>query len=80
MMASNQGRGGILPLADVAAREEKLPYKVELWDAQRHRIERVLGRAASASLARAIFTAAQAEHPDRYITLRRGSKLVTASA
>ena len=79
-MASNQGRDGILPLGGVAAREEKLPYQVELWDAERHRVERVLGRAANASLGRAIFTAAQTEHPGRYITLRRGSKLVTGTA
>ena len=76
MMASGQDQNGVLPLGDARANGEKLPYRVELWDAQRQRIERVLGRAANASLGRAIFTAALTEHPDRYITLRRGTKVV----
>jgi hypothetical protein len=80
MMGSEHSRGRVLALGDAPAGGEKLPYKVELWDAQRRRVERVLGRAANASLARVIFTAAQTEHPGRYITLRRGSRVVAENA
>jgi len=60
---------------------EDLPYRVELWRADAaNEIERVLGRAASAQLARAIFTAAQAEHPQRRITLCKGNHVVSDSA
>jgi hypothetical protein len=54
---------------------------VELWRADAaNEIERVLGRAASAQFARAIFTAAQAEHPQRRITLCKGNHVVSDSA
>ena len=54
-----------------------LPYSVELWqDGERALIERVLARASSDTLARAIFKAAQTEHPERRITLRRGVRLI----
>jgi hypothetical protein len=42
-------------------------------------VERVLGRAANAQLANAIFQAALAEHPDRHIALRRGTRLIGES-
>ena len=54
-----------------------LPYSVELWhEDERELVERVLARASSAALARAIFKAAQTEHPERRITLRRGARLI----
>lgn len=55
-----------------------LPYHVELW--RQGGVERVLGRAASAALARAIFKAAMGEHPERRVTLRRGGKVIADSA
>ena len=59
---------------------EELPYRVELWHAERREtVERVLARAASAQLARAIFKAAQVEHPGRHITLRRGGRIIADS-
>jgi hypothetical protein len=39
-------------------------------------VERVLARAVNASLARAIFTAAQSEHPGRRIALRHGNRVL----
>jgi hypothetical protein len=39
----------------------------------------VLARAASMQLARAIFKAAQGEHPERRITLRKGNRVVSDS-
>jgi hypothetical protein len=54
-----------------------LPYAVALWrKGDRELIERVLARAPSAALARAIFKAAQTEHPERRITLHRGERLI----
>ena len=59
---------------------EDLPYRVELWRAEgEDGVERVLARAASMPLARAIFKAAQGEHPDRRITLSKGSRIVADS-
>jgi hypothetical protein len=59
---------------------EDLPYRIELWrDGDRHGVERVLARAASAQLAQAIFRAVKEEHPDRRVTLRQGERLVADS-
>jgi len=67
-------------VAQGAGRQD-LPYRVELWDAgDQERVERVLARAFSAPLARAIFKAARTEHPERRITLRRGERMVADSA
>ena len=60
---------------------EDLPYHIDLWRAEgENGIERVLARAASMPLARAIFKAAQGEHPDRRITLSKGSRIVSDSS
>jgi len=69
-------RGGM-----AAAKSEKLPYRVELWDAdKRGTVERVLARALNATLARAIFKAAQSEYPSRRITLRHRRRIVSDSS
>jgi hypothetical protein len=57
---------------------EDLPYVVELWNLSRIAVERVLGRASSATLAQAIYAAAQTEHVDRRITLRHGDEIIAA--
>jgi hypothetical protein len=60
---------------------DDLPYYIELWRADGDDgIERVLARAVSAQLARAIFKAAQGEHPKRRITLRKGNRIVIDSS
>ena len=64
----------------VASQTEKLPYSIELWDSGGHALERVLARALDAQLARAIFHAAQKEHPDGRILLRRGARTIADSA
>ena len=64
-----------------AAAPEELPYRVELWhDGVGDAVERVLARAANTQLARAIFKAAQGEHPERRITLRKGNRVVSDSS
>jgi hypothetical protein len=55
---------------------QRLPYTVELWNLPRTAPERIIGRAASATLARAIFVAAQSEHLGRRIILRRGTQVL----
>jgi hypothetical protein len=74
MIESHQGKSKVSRPGD--AEVEKLPYRIELWDVQRRRVERVLARAASAPLARAIFNAARGEHPERHITLRRAGQII----
>jgi hypothetical protein len=60
---------------------EELPYRVELWHPQdKNQVEKVLARALSAHLARAIFDAAKNEHPERHITLRKGNRTLADSA
>ena len=64
-----------------SAPTEELPFRVELWhDGGGDAVERVLARAANARLARAIFKAAQSEHPQRRITLRRDNRIIADSA
>jgi hypothetical protein len=63
-----------------SGRPDELPYRVELWrDGGTEGLERVLARALSVQVARAIFKAATDEHPHRRITLRRGSRIVADS-
>ena len=60
---------------------EELPYCIELWRWDKtHLVERVLGRALNNQLARAIFTAAKSEYPERRITLRKGNRTIADSA
>lgn len=70
----------IARMSSPAAQNEKLPYRIELWDHDGRSLERVLARALNASLARALFKAAQKVHPDRRILLRRGARTVADSA
>jgi hypothetical protein len=80
MMTADQQETQVLPMASPSEPDERLPYCVELWDAQNHdATERVLARAANASLAHAVFKAAQDEHPERRITLRRGARIIADS-
>src|SRR3569833_2940195 len=60
--------------------QEDLPYAVERWTLSRTAGERVLGRANSAVLAHAIFTAAMNEHLGRRITLRKADQLLAQTA
>ncbi len=81
MVEHKQDKSKVLQVAGPGGQKEKLPYRVELWDAvDRDCIERVLARAFNAPLARAIFKAARSEHPERRITLRRGKRVVADSA
>jgi hypothetical protein len=54
---------------------EDLPFRIEIIDSF-GKVERVLGRASSMTLARAMFKAALEENPDRRITLARGESVI----
>ena len=75
-MIKGEDDSKIVALSASVGAASRLPYTVELWNLPRTAPERVIGRAASAILARAIFAAAQTEHLNRRIVLRRGSQLL----
>jgi hypothetical protein len=76
-MIKEEDQGKVASFAPTAAGAgERLPYAIELWDLPRIAPEKVLGRAASVVLARAIFAAAATEHLGRRLVLRRGSKVL----
>jgi hypothetical protein len=58
--------------------QDHLPYLVELTTSGGGR--RLLAKAESAALARAIFEAAVQEHPSEHLTLRNGSTVLAESA
>lgn len=70
------------PTARAGSRaSEELPYRIDLWRPDgENGVERVLARAASVPLARAIFKAALGEHPDRRITMSKGNRILSDSA
>ena len=49
---------------------DDLPFKVELWNADKGSVELVLAVTASGSIGYAAYHAATREFPDRYIVLR----------
>ena len=50
---------------------DDLPFRVELWNADKGSVELVLAVTASGSIGYAAYHAATREFPDRYIVLRR---------
>jgi hypothetical protein len=56
---------------------EDLPYKVELWNAAKTAVEQVLAVTASGSIGYAAFYGATRELPDRYITLRHKTSIIS---
>jgi hypothetical protein len=53
-----------------------LPFVVELWSEDKGRVETILARVHSASLAYAVFSASRADFPTRFLTLRQGGKFI----
>ena len=62
----------------VDADGRKLQYQIELWTNGEQK--KVLAQAAQASLARAIYVAAQTEHPDEVVVLRRDDTVLARSS
>lgn len=60
-----------------AQENEDLPYKVELWDADKKAVEQVLAVTANSSIGYAAYYAATREFANRFVTLRhKGSILI----
>jgi hypothetical protein len=78
-MIEDPNKANVTPMAAPVSPAARLPYAVELWNLRRTAPERVIGRAGTIGLARAIFTAAQTEHLGRRIVLRRGSSVLDRS-
>jgi hypothetical protein len=78
-MIKGEDRSKVVPMGPVTSASAGLPYTIELWNMPRTAPERVIGRAASMVLARAIFAAAQSEHLGRRIIMRRGSRVLQES-
>lgn len=55
-----------------ASRTPDLPFRIELWNKEKKKLEHVVARAHSAALAQAIFHAACQEYPDAHLSLWRG--------
>jgi hypothetical protein len=68
-----------VPAHGELSENEDLPYRVTLWLEDASAVGKVLARAASVVLARAIYTAALTENPGRRITLDRGSETISDS-
>lgn len=72
---------GVSPLDSALSQDEPLLYRIELWDIDdSNGVERVLARAATAPVARAIYDTARKEHPQHRITLCRGVLLLADSS
>lgn len=78
-MIKDEERSNVEAFAAPPAAAARLPYVVELWNLARTAPERLLGRAGSMGLARAIFGAALSEHLGRRIVLRRGAQILEES-
>lgn len=68
----------LLPFGPIPTEREDLPYKVELWDMPKLSVEQVLAVTANSSIGFAAYYAATREFPDRYITFRHKSRLLTS--
>jgi hypothetical protein len=59
------------------APHDDLPYQVELWTEDRSAVELVLAVTAHSSIGYAAYYAATREYPDRYVTLRHRSRVLS---
>jgi hypothetical protein len=58
------------------ATHDDLPFKVEQWDRDENRIERVIARAANLIIGRRAFEAACHQYPRARLTLRQGIRVI----
>lgn len=68
------------PSARAAGADDDLGYQIVLAPADGDQQERLLAKAASGQLARAIFNAAKSEHPERRIILRKDARVIVDSS
>jgi hypothetical protein len=58
------------------AADDELPFKVEQWDRDGNRIERLIARAANLIVGRGAYEAACRVYPKARLTLRQGIRLI----
>jgi hypothetical protein len=77
--ADGDGQGAAAPrgASNPSPEREPLAFRVELWDADKSRVERTLALTADVTIGYAAYFAATQEFPDRYITLSDKSRIVT---
>lgn len=78
-MIEGEDESKVVALNASAGTSIGLAYVIELWNLPRTSAERVIGRASSILVARAIFAAAQTEHLGRRVVLRRGGRVIAES-
>lgn len=82
-LAMARGTGGPdgVPEDDGPARStaphDDLPFRVELWNAERTTVEQVLAVTAHSSIGYAAYHAATREYPDRYVTLSHRNRVLS---
>jgi hypothetical protein len=69
-------RPSAFPRAGAAAASGGLPYLIEIWNLPRTQVERVMARADTLTVARALFKTAVSENPSRRIVLRQGKRTI----
>lgn len=78
-MTGKDERPSGAPLGALPPSPDRLPYAMEIWDLPRSSVERIVARADSFTVARAVFASAVAENPARRIVLRQGQRLIDQS-
>ena len=71
------GRGGGPSSGARPYEADDLPYKVEVWDDAKTTVEQVLAVTASPSIGYAAYYAATREFPNRFITLRHKTSIIS---
>jgi hypothetical protein len=61
-------------------KNDDLPYRIELWDAERQAVETILAVTAHSSIGYAAYYAAVKEYPDRFVTLRHKNRTIARSS
>ena len=71
------GAGGAPPHELFLDERDELPYKVEVWDDAKTAVDQTLAVTASPSIGYAAYYAATREFPNRYITLRHRTSIIS---
>jgi hypothetical protein len=66
-----------LPIGPQADNGDDLPFRVEVWNAAKELVEQLVAVTASGSIGYAAFYAATKEYPQRYITLRHKTTILS---
>jgi hypothetical protein len=69
--------GTVTPFGRNAGSHEQLPYRVELWDADKRGVETLVALTASPTIGYAAYFAATRQFPTRMITLRLRGRVLS---